>query len=75
MESTDPAGGQAYDNAAYRWNNREHELPGATFDSILAGEQRQERLAARQAEHKDLFDSLFKAADLMDRASARAARP
>ena len=29
---------EAYDNAVYRWNNREHEVPGATFDSILAEE-------------------------------------
>ena len=36
----EPAGGQAYDNAVSRWNNREHEDPGATFDSILAEESK-----------------------------------
>jgi hypothetical protein len=30
--------GQAYDNAIYRWNHREHEAPGATYDSILDDE-------------------------------------
>ena len=29
---------EAYDNAVYRWNNREHEDADATFDSVLAEE-------------------------------------
>ncbi len=38
MNGPEPVGGQAYDNAVYRWNNRENEAPSATFDSILTEE-------------------------------------
>ena len=39
-DTQEPAGGQAYDNAVSRWNNREHEASAATFDSILAEESK-----------------------------------
>jgi hypothetical protein len=37
MSTPEPAiAMQAYDNATDRWNHRENEEPGATFDGILA---------------------------------------
>ncbi len=34
----EPVGGQAYDNALYRWNHREYEAEDATFESIFEEE-------------------------------------